>query len=101
MRWRILSSVEGSTDSQWEGFFEQYLAPPAARQMSTMRNKQDAILDKLPGISNCRLVADSDIDSLSPTNIVLIVADDLGYEELGSYGQATIKTPELDMHRFR
>jgi arylsulfatase A-like enzyme len=29
-------------------------------------------------------------------NIVLIVADDLGYRELGSFGQKLIKTPNLD-----
>ncbi|UCD25868.1 MAG: sulfatase-like hydrolase/transferase, partial [Gemmatimonadota bacterium] len=29
-------------------------------------------------------------------NIVLIVADDLGYGELGSYGQQHIRTPNLD-----
>ncbi len=29
-------------------------------------------------------------------NIVLIVADDLGYRELGSYGQKRIRTPRLD-----
>jgi len=29
-------------------------------------------------------------------NIVLIVADDLGYAELGSYGQKKIRTPHLD-----
>lgn len=29
-------------------------------------------------------------------NIVLIVADDLGYGELGSYGQRKIRTPHLD-----
>ncbi|MBU2881230.1 sulfatase-like hydrolase/transferase [Psychrosphaera sp. B3R10] len=29
-------------------------------------------------------------------NILFLLADDLGYGELGSYGQQTIKTPEID-----
>ena len=32
----------------------------------------------------------------SPPNIVLIMADDLGYGELGCYGQKIIRTPHID-----
>lgn len=32
----------------------------------------------------------------APLNVVLILADDLGYGELGCYGQAKIRTPHLD-----
>ncbi len=34
--------------------------------------------------------------SQPPANVVLIVADDLGYGELGCYGQRIIRTPRLD-----
>ena len=32
----------------------------------------------------------------SKPNIIFILADDLGYGELGSYGQTQIRTPNLD-----
>ncbi len=35
-------------------------------------------------------------EAVRPPNIVFILADDLGYGELGSYGQKKIRTPHLD-----
>ncbi|MDD7984662.1 arylsulfatase [Lentisphaera marina] len=42
------------------------------------------------------LISLSALASDTKTNIIFILADDLGYGELGSYGQEKIQTPELD-----
>ena len=39
----------------------------------------------------CAFLASSD-----PPNLVFIMADDLGYGDLGCYGQERIRTPNLD-----
>ena len=42
------------------------------------------------------LAAGEDGHVAAKPNVVLIVADDLGYRELGSFGQKLIRTPHLD-----
>lgn len=42
------------------------------------------------------LIASGSLIAQTPTNIVFILADDLGYGELGCYGQDKILTPNID-----
>ena len=46
--------------------------------------------------SVCRVVADDSADNSRRPNIVFIMADDLGYGDVGCYGQKRIKTPNID-----
>jgi arylsulfatase A-like enzyme len=47
-------------------------------------------------VAVCSMHASALAQTAKP-NIIFILADDLGYGELGSYGQAKIKTPNLDL----
>ena len=42
------------------------------------------------------LVFNSCVKEPTPPNIIYILADDLGYGEIGAYGQEIIETPNID-----
>ncbi|MGI9458137.1 MAG: arylsulfatase [Aeoliella sp.] len=66
--------------------------------MQKHRTKQRARRIVLMSVGMLSLIAGQNCraDDSTPPNIVLIVADDLGYGELGCYGQKWIKTPRID-----
>ena len=47
-------------------------------------------------IFNCFIFFSCEKQNQKRPNIVFLLADDLGYNELGAYGQKIIKTPNLD-----
>ena len=47
-------------------------------------------------ICNCFIFFSCEKQNQRRPNIVFLLADDLGYNELGAYGQKIIKTPNLD-----
>ena len=71
--------------------------------MSYQANRRDFLKDLFGGaaalsLSGCTdgLRQDVGRSSKDKPNIIFIMADDLGYGDLGCYGQAQIKTPHID-----
>ena len=67
--------------------------------MSLFTNDKDPTMPTLKPVIVALLLPltlwSMDVDARQP-NVILIVADDLGYRELGSFGQKRIQTPYLD-----
>ena len=62
--------------------------------MLRMKTRTRAVGVLLVGL--CLLLLSSTADARRPPNLVFILADDLGYGDLGCYGQKLIQTPRLD-----
>ncbi|VGO12355.1 Arylsulfatase [Pontiella desulfatans] len=59
-----------------------------------MKNRRNFIVSAAAALAAAPALAGTKGPSLP--NIVLVMADDLGWKELGSYGQTKIRTPHLD-----
>src|SRR6185437_2625687 len=79
----------------------------AARPRSSRRCPRFSPVQLLPGIAaviivgaglflTCPVSAADSADSRSRPNVVLILADDLGWRDLGCYGSTYHKTPNID-----
>jgi len=54
------------------------------------------ILSMILGLSSCNVKHNNAQSKTEKPNIIFIMADDLGYGELGCYGEEKIKTPNID-----
>lgn len=72
---------------------------PAARSASIGTSRREFFVAAVAGTTSilaCGKAQPPTGKAARPPNIVFIMADDLGYGELGCYGQSKIRTPSID-----
>jgi arylsulfatase len=61
-----------------------------------IKTSLQSVVESLIALALLPAICLADQIETQPPNIILIMADDLGYAELGCYGQKKIKTPNID-----
>jgi|GEM_PF-364552 len=77
-------------------FRNLYVLPLPDDPAATSEEEIRQIFDAVPYASEAHMRRRPPAPGESPPNIVFIMADDLGYAELGSYGQKKFRTPNID-----
>ncbi len=66
--------------------------------MKTLKTKLIAMTGLLSvGVTGQQSIIAADKDKDSHPNFIIILADDMGYGDLGAFGHPTIRTPNMDM----
>jgi arylsulfatase A-like enzyme len=85
-----------SEKHNWTRFVRKDLFAPRVLSIRNFMKIKLKILFALIAALFCLMASDSTAATREKPNIIFILADDLGYGEVGCYGQKLIQTPQLD-----